>query len=44
VAGINCLWVPLGTALGVCTFIVLLRESVNKLYAEADAARGAAPA
>jgi Na+-driven multidrug efflux pump len=44
VAGINCLWVPLGTALGVCTLIVLMRESVNKLYTEADATRGVHPA
>lgn len=32
VAGINCLSMPFGTALGICTFIVLLRESVVKLY------------
>lgn len=31
-AGINCMWVPLGTVLGVFTFIVLLRESVMTLY------------
>jgi hypothetical protein len=35
VAGINCLHIPLGTALGVFTFIVLCRESVRRLYAEA---------
>jgi hypothetical protein len=33
VAGFNCLSVPLGTVLGVFTFIVLLRDSVRELYA-----------
>jgi hypothetical protein len=32
VAGYNCLHVPLGTILGVFTFIVLLRESVREVY------------
>jgi cytochrome c oxidase assembly factor CtaG len=32
VAGLNCLHVPLGTALGVFTFIVLSRDSVGRLY------------
>ena len=32
VAGINCFQVPLGTALGVFTIIVLLRDSVRELY------------
>ena len=32
VAGVNCLHMPLGTTLGVFTFIVLLRESVRELY------------
>ena len=32
-AGVNCLSVPLGTTLGVFTFIVLLRESVAAQYA-----------
>jgi hypothetical protein len=31
-AGFNCLHVPIGTALGVFTFIVLGRESVRQLY------------
>ena len=31
-AGLNCLWIPFGTALGVCTFLVLGRESVRDLY------------
>lgn len=30
---------PFGTALGVFTFIVLLRESVQELYAAADTPR-----
>jgi hypothetical protein len=32
IAAINCLHIPLGTILGVFTFIVLGRESVRKLY------------
>ena len=32
VAGFACLWVPLGTVLGVFTLIVLQRESVKALY------------
>jgi hypothetical protein len=33
VAGLNCLQIPFGTALGVFTFIVLLRDSVRQSYA-----------
>ena len=40
-AGINCLHMPMGTALGVFTIIVLLRESVVELYDAASAARAA---
>ena len=29
-AGANCMWVPLGTVLGVTTLMVLLRESVRR--------------
>jgi len=36
-AGLNCLHVPVGTALGIFTFIVLGRDSVRKLY---EAERG----
>jgi hypothetical protein len=32
VAGINCLYVPLGTVLGIFTIVVLLRDSVRELY------------
>ena len=32
VAGFNCLYMPLGTVLGVFTFIVLSRDSVMALY------------
>ncbi len=32
VAGLNCMAFPFGTALGVFTFIVLLRDSVRELY------------
>jgi hypothetical protein len=31
-AGFNCLAMPLGTVLGIFTFIVLLRPSVKRLY------------
>jgi hypothetical protein len=37
VAGINCVHVPLGTALGIFTLVVLLRDSVRELY---EAGRG----
>jgi hypothetical protein len=48
-AGVNCLWVPIGTVLGVFSFIVLMRGSVAALYAherapDGAAAAGAAPA
>lgn len=33
VAGLNCLQMPLGTALGVYTFIVLNREGTRRLFA-----------
>jgi hypothetical protein len=32
VAGLNCLQIPFGTALGVFTLIVLMRESVREGY------------
>jgi hypothetical protein len=32
VAGINCLHMPLGTVLGVFTMVVLIRDSVRRLY------------
>lgn len=38
VAGLNCLQMPLGTILGVFTFIVLLRDSVRALYEAPPAA------
>ena len=31
-AGINCAFFPFGTALGVFTFVVLLRDSVMRIY------------
>ncbi len=37
IAGLNCMVFPFGTALGVCTLIVLTKESVARLYAESDA-------
>jgi hypothetical protein len=33
VACLSCLWVPMGTALGVCTLLVLLRPTVKGLFA-----------
>ena len=36
VAGMNCVSFPLGTALGVFTFIVLLRDSVARMYQYAE--------
>lgn len=36
VAGFNCVQFPFGTALGVFTFIVLMRESVMALYRRAS--------
>ena len=35
IAGLNFLHIPLGTALGVFTFVVLMRDSVRRLYQEA---------
>lgn len=35
VAGFNCLHVPLGTALGIFTFVVLLDDRTKELYAAA---------
>lgn len=37
IAGVNCLQFPFGTALGVFTFVVLLRPSVQRLYEQAAA-------
>lgn len=34
VAGIICLWFPFGTVLGVFTLVVLMRQSVMRLYGE----------
>lgn len=32
-AGIACMFMPFGTVLGICTFIVLMRPSVRTLFA-----------
>ena len=37
VAGISCLGIPYGTVLGVCTFMVLGRDSVANLFAMLEA-------
>jgi hypothetical protein len=34
-AAIECLWIPFGTILGVFTIVVLIRESVKQLFADA---------
>jgi hypothetical protein len=34
IAGLNCLQVPFGTALGVFTILVLTRDSVRRMYEE----------
>ncbi len=41
VAGLNCLHLPMGIALGIFTFLVLLRDSVRELY---EFQAGTAPA
>ena len=43
VAALNCLHVPVGTALGLCTFLVLARPSVAALFS-ASGLPGGAPA
>jgi hypothetical protein len=35
IAGINCLFLPYGTLLGVFTFVILMRPSVQALFAGA---------
>ena len=34
VAGLDCVQIPFGTALGVCTMMVLFRETVRQSYEE----------
>jgi hypothetical protein len=36
-AGINCIFIPIGTVLGVFTIIVLMRDSVKELFGQAVA-------
>lgn len=43
IAGINCLSVPLGTTLGVFTFIILMRDPVRVAYGEKPKSRIPAP-
>jgi hypothetical protein len=40
-AGLACLSIPIGTALGIYTFIALARPGVQALYQQARIARGA---
>jgi hypothetical protein len=35
-AAISCLWVPLGTVLGVFTIVVLVRPSVEQAFAQSE--------
>jgi len=44
VAGFNCLYMPLGTLLGVFTFIVLGRDSVIAIYESSTASSSKAEA
>jgi hypothetical protein len=37
-AGFSCLFIPYGTVLGVCTFVVLSRPSVRALFTDRAAA------
>lgn len=39
VAGMEFLWLPFGTVLGVCTFIGLFRPEVSLLFREATSTR-----
>jgi hypothetical protein len=41
VAALECLWVPLGTILGVFTIVVLQRESVKELFGQRSATQEA---
>jgi len=43
IAGINCLFLPYGTVLGVFTFMVLMRPTVQALFAGAPPPIPAAP-
>ena len=40
IAGISCLFVPLGTVLGIFTLVVLLRPEVKQLFASANLKTG----
>ncbi len=39
VAGVECLFMPLGTVLGVLTIVLLMKDSVKDLFAAQDRAR-----
>jgi hypothetical protein len=42
VAGLNCLNMPLGTALGIFTILILSRDSVRRMYEESHDVTGTA--
>lgn len=44
VAALDCLQVPLGTALGIFTIVVLVRDSVHQAFDKAPGASGSADA
>ena len=44
VAGVSCMFMPFGTVLGVFTILVLMRDSVKRLFGRPPAAGEAAPA
>jgi hypothetical protein len=39
IAGIECMFMPVGTVLGVFTIIVLMKDSVKELFTQAEASR-----
>jgi hypothetical protein len=40
ISGVNCLWMPIGTVLGVLTILVLVRPSVKAMFAGASERAG----
>jgi hypothetical protein len=40
VAGLNCAMFPIGTTLGIFTFIILLRDTARQIYADEKATHG----
>jgi len=40
IGGLECIFIPFGTVLGVFTIVVLMRESVKPLFATSDSVAG----